>query len=80
MEGVKTWQHNAEFVESFGCGCMGTTINDEVQGRPNSFLWIPFSHAAAVACDRTELVAVSDMISEKTEAIRQTPQCAPMLH
>jgi len=58
---------------------MGATIDDEVQGRPDSFLWLPFSHAAAcVACDRTELVAVSDIIAEKAEAIRQryhAPHC-----
>ncbi len=55
-----------------GCGRMGATIDDEVQGRPDSVLWIPFSHAAAaVACDRTELVAVSDVVAEKAEAIRQ---------
>ena len=62
-----------------GCGRMGATIDDEVQGRPDSFLWIPFSHAAAcVACDRTELVAVSDVIAEKAESIRQrynVPRC-----
>jgi predicted dehydrogenase len=51
---------------------MGATIDDEVQGRPDSYLWLPFSHAAAcVACDRTELVAVSDVIAEKAETIRQ---------
>ena len=55
-----------------GCGRMGATIDDEVRDRPDSFLWLPFSHAAAcVACDRTELVAVSDVLPEKAEAIRQ---------
>ena len=40
-----------------GCGRMGATIDDEVAGRPDSFLWMPFSHAAAaVACDRIRLV------------------------
>ena len=54
-----------------GCGRMGATIDDEVAGRPDSFLWMPFSHAAAaVACDRTRLVAVSDVVEEKAEAIR----------
>lgn len=55
-----------------GCGRMGATIDDEVRDHPNSFLWIPYSHAAAaVACERTELVAVSDVVAEKAEAIRQ---------
>jgi len=58
---------------------MGATIDDEVKGRPDSFLWLPFSHAAAcVACDRTELVAVSDVVAEKAESIRQrynVPRC-----
>jgi len=62
-----------------GCGRMGATIDDEVKGRPDSFLWLPFSHAAAcVACDRTELVAVSDVVAEKAESIRQrynVPRC-----
>ena len=43
-----------------------------MQGHPNSFLWLPYSHAAAVvACDRTNLVAVSDVVAEKAEAIRE---------
>ena len=55
-----------------GCGRMGATIDDEMAGRPESFLWIPYSHAAAaVACDRTDLVAVSDVIPEKAETARQ---------
>jgi predicted dehydrogenase len=56
-----------------GCGRMGATIDDEVIARnpsnPQSYL--PYSHAAAVvACERTELVAVSDPLAEKAEAIR----------
>ena len=55
-----------------GCGRMGATIDDEMAGRPERFLWIPYSHAAAaVACDRTDLVAVSDVIAEKAETARQ---------
>lgn len=55
-----------------GCGRMGSTIDDEVAGRPDAYLWLPFSHAAAcVECERTDLVAVSDVISEKAESIRQ---------
>ncbi|MDA0747000.1 MAG: Gfo/Idh/MocA family oxidoreductase [bacterium] len=55
-----------------GCGRMGATIDDEVRDHPLSYLWLPYSHAAAVvACDRTELVAVSDVDGEKAEAIRQ---------
>ena len=55
-----------------GCGRMGATIDDEMEGRPERFLWIPYSHAAAaVACDRTDLVAVSDVITEKAETARQ---------
>ena len=60
-----------------GCGRMGATIDDEVRDRPDSHLWIPYSHAAAaVACERTELVAVSDVIAEKAEAIRQRYEVA----
>ena len=55
-----------------GCGRMGATLDDEVEGRPDAILWLPFSHAAAaVACDRTDLVAVSDAIAEKAESIRE---------
>ncbi len=54
-----------------GCGRMGATIDDEVRDHPNSHLWIPYSHAAAaVACERTDLVAVSDVLAEKAESIR----------
>ena len=54
-----------------GCGRMGATIDDEVCDRPNSWLWLPYSHAAGyVACEATELVAVSDVVAEKAEAIR----------
>ena len=55
-----------------GCGRMGATIDDEMEGRPERFLWIPYSHAAAaVACDRTDLVAVSDVI--RREGRNRTP-------
>ncbi len=55
-----------------GCGRMGATIDDEVRDRPNSFLWIPYSHAAGyTACERTNLIAVSDVDGGKVEQIRQ---------
>ena len=55
-----------------GCGRMGATIDDEVRDHPHSYLWLPYSHAASVeACDRTDLVAVSDAFEEKAEAIRK---------
>lgn len=58
-------------VGLIGCGRMGATIDDEVKDRPNSHLYLPYSHAAAiVACQRMELVAVSDPIEEKAERIR----------
>ena len=44
---------------------------------PDRHLWLPYSHAAAaVACERTELVAVSDVVAEKAEAIRQRYEVA----
>ena len=55
-----------------GCGRMGATIDDEVKDRPNSHLYLPYSHAAAfAACDRTELVAVCDPMAERAEEVRQ---------
>lgn len=52
-----------------GCGRMGTTIDDEVRDRPNSELFLPYSHAAAVVeCERTDLVAVCDPLQEKAAA------------
>ena len=55
-----------------GCGRMGATIDDEVKDRPNSHIFLPYSHAAAiVASERTELVAVCDPVPEKAEAIGQ---------
>ena len=58
-------------VGLIGCGRMGATIDDEVKGRPNAQLYLPYSHAAAiVACERMELVAVCDPIEVKAECIR----------
>jgi len=55
-----------------GCGRMGATIDDEVKDRPNSHLYLPYSHAAAlVACARTELVAVCDPVVEKARAAQE---------
>ena len=59
-------------VGLIGCGRMGATIDDEVKTRPDAHLYLPYSHAAAiVACERMELVAVSDPIAEKAETIRE---------
>ena len=58
-----------------GCGRMGTTIDDEVRDRPDSFRWLPYSHAAACAAvDRLALVAVADVVAEKVQAARQRYQ------
>jgi scyllo-inositol 2-dehydrogenase (NAD+) len=55
-----------------GCGRMGATIDDEVKDRPNSHLWLPYSHAAGyVAVENTELVAVSDVVQNKVDAIQK---------
>lgn len=55
-----------------GCGRMGATIDDEVRDRPDSFRWLPYSHAAASsALDRVELVAVADVLPEKVETVRR---------
>lgn len=55
-----------------GCGRMGATIDDEVRDRPNSELYLPYSHAAAiVACERTDLVAVCDPVAAKAETVGQ---------
>ena len=55
-----------------GCGRMGATIDDEVKDRPNSDLYLPYSHAAAIAaCDRAEFAAVCDPIVEKAKAARE---------
>ena len=69
-----------------GCGRMGTTIDDEVRDRPDSDLFLPYSHAAAVvACERTELVAVCDRESDRIAEAVEASGCtgyrtlAPML-
>lgn len=55
-----------------GCGRMGATIDDEVQANPSKHLWLPYSHAAAYrACERTRLVAVSDVLPDKAEAVHR---------
>jgi len=55
-----------------GCGRMGATIDDEVRNHPNSFLWIPYSHAAGhIASEHTDLVAVSDVMTEKVAEIQK---------
>ena len=49
-----------------GCGRMGATIDDEVNGN------LPFSHAAGyTAVENIDLVAVSDPIVEKVETIQK---------
>ena len=56
-------------VALIGGGRMGATIDAERADRPNSEQWIPLSHAAAtVACERTDLIAVSDVVEEKAES------------
>ena len=51
-----------------GCGRMGVTIDDEVRNRPNSSLYLPYSHAAGYAAvEETDLVAVADIIPEKVK-------------
>lgn len=53
-----------------GCGRMGTTIDDEVRGRPN--VQLPYSHAAGYeAADGIELRAVADLDDERREAARE---------
>jgi predicted dehydrogenase len=52
-----------------GCGRMGATIDDEVKDRPHSELFLPYSHAAALAaCPRVEFAAVCDPVAEKAQA------------
>lgn len=52
-----------------GCGRMGATIDDEVAGRPHSY--IPYSHAAGhTAADRVELVAAADIDGAQLAAAR----------
>jgi predicted dehydrogenase len=54
---------------------MGTTIDDEVRDRPDSFRWLPYSHAAACgAVERLTLVAVADVVPEKVQAARDRYQ------
>lgn len=55
-----------------GCGRMGATIDDEVRDRPHSDLFLPYSHAAALAaCPCIEFAAVCDPVAEKATAARQ---------
>ena len=55
-----------------GCGRMGATIDDEVKDRPYRHRLLPYSHAAGyMAVENTELVAVSDVLKEKVEAIQK---------
>ncbi|MBM3211728.1 Gfo/Idh/MocA family oxidoreductase [Candidatus Poribacteria bacterium] len=55
-----------------GCGRMGATIDDEVKNHPHSELWLPYSHGAGYkAVKSTELVAVSDVMADKVEAIKK---------
>jgi predicted dehydrogenase len=59
-----------------GCGRMGAFIDNEVAGRPNANL--PYSHAAGYeACERTELVAGSDMRTEVLEQFGQRYGVSP---
>src|SRR5437879_1105406 len=54
-----------------GCGRMGATIDDEVRDHPDSFRWLPYSHAAACAAiERLDLVAVADLVPEKVRSVQ----------
>jgi predicted dehydrogenase len=45
---------------------MGATIDDEVRDYPASYVWLPYSHAAACAVlERLALVAVSDVAEDR---------------
>jgi predicted dehydrogenase len=58
-------------VALVGCGRMGATIDDEVRDRPDSWRWLPYSHAAGyMAVRRTQLVAVADAVPEKARAVQ----------
>lgn len=60
-----------------GCGRMGATIDDEVQGHPGSVHWLPYSHAAALRVqEKVAFVAVSDVVAEKVETIRRRYEVA----
>lgn len=53
-----------------GCGRMGTTIDDEVRGRPNATL--PYCHAAGYkATDRVDLVAATDIDEAQLERAKE---------
>ena len=55
-----------------GCGRMGATIDDEVRDRLKGDLFLPYSHAAAIAaCGRVEFAGVCDPIAEKAGAARE---------
>lgn len=54
-----------------GCGRMGATIDDEVDGRPNA-PQRPYSHAAGyAAADRVALVAAADVDADALAAARE---------
>ena len=51
-----------------GCGRMGGTIDEEVQGSPHGAL--PYSHAAGyTAYERTTIVAGADVVEEKAKYV-----------
>lgn len=61
-----------------GCGRMGTTIDDEIRARMeqasavSGTMNLPYSHAAAITAARgLELVAVSDVDTERVEEARR---------
>ena len=55
-----------------GCGRMGATIDDEVKDRPDSHLYLPYSHAAAIcAIPEAAFTGLSDVVADKVETIRQ---------
>ena len=60
-----------------GCGRMGATIDDEVRNRPDSALYLPYSHAAAYkSIEDVELVAVADIVPERVEATKRRYEVA----
>jgi predicted dehydrogenase len=59
-----------------GCGRMGAFIDNEVVGRGSTIL--PYSHAAGYeACERTDLIAGSDMRSDVLDKFGERYGVAP---
>ena len=70
-QGAKIWQNDTMLASSAAVG-WGQRLMTRFETIPQSFRWIPYSHAAGhTASEHIDLIAVSDVLPEKVKVIQE---------